>query len=225
MNQSLFWVIVALCVAGILFGILRQIDWYEVFSKRWGNSPMRGRVYIHFGRDVVFEDAEYCYVDDVYVFFTYQYRKVHYAIAIKQEQLDQFGYIRGRIMIHAKFGEGVTVLDTELTNKKGNAIVAVVGTPEDIERKEGIATIGAVELNASLKSKTAVDLVNSIGNRGGIKIMTIVLIIAVVIGGFLFFKMYQDNKAKDQQQQQQQQIDKNPNSGIENQLQNEGALK
>lgn len=223
MDPRFGWIIVIVSGIGIIFGILRQVDWYQVFSKRWGNNPMRGRVYIHFGRDVVFEDAEYSYVDDVYVFFTYKYRKESFAIAIKQEQLDDFGYIRGRIMIHAKFGEGVTVLKS-VNVKTGQEISATVGSSEYPERATGKSGIGAVELNAALQSKAAVELVNSVGNRGGLKIMTLVLIIAVVAGAVLFFKFYQDNqKEKAIQQQQQQQND--PNAGIKDILQKEGALK
>jgi hypothetical protein len=219
MSTQIAWIIIAVCGVGIALGIIRQIDWYEVFSKRWGNSPMRGRVYIHFGRDVVFEDAEYSYVDDTYVFFTYQFRKEHYAIAIKQDQLDDYGYIRGRIMIHAKFGEGVTVLKTGLTNKRGNEITAVIGSPEYPERQSGVAAIGAVELNAALKSKTAVDLVNSVGNRGGIKIMTIIIAVAVVAAAVIFIKIYQDNQA--QKAAQTQPV---PTISIEDKLKEEGLL-
>jgi hypothetical protein len=148
-----------------------------------------------------FEDADYSYVDDKYIFYTYNYRKEKYAIAIKQAQIDDFGYIRGRIMIHAKFGEGVTVLKTELTKTKtGSEIEAVVGSPEFPERQPGVATIGAVELNASLKSKTAIALVDTIGNRGGMKIMTIILIIAVLAAAVVGFKMYQDNQKQKTQQ-------------------------
>lgn len=195
MSPTIMWGIIGVCGLGIILGIIRQIDWYGIFSKRWGNNPMHGRVYIHFGRDVVFEDAEYSYVDDVYVFYTYKHHKERYAVAVKQAQIDDFGYIRGRLMIHVKFGEGVTVLKTELTNNQtGPEIDAVVGSPEYPKRQSGVAMIGAVELNASLKSKTAVDLVNSVGNRGGMKLMQIVLIVAVVAGAVLFFKFYQDNQ-------------------------------
>jgi hypothetical protein len=202
MSPTTMWVIIGVCALGIILGIIRQIDWYEVFSKKWGNNPMRGRVYIHFGRDVVFEDADYSYVDDAYIFYTYIFRKEKYAVAIKQEQMDEYYYIRGRIMIHLKFGEGVTVLKTELTNKADQEIEAAIGSPEIPERQPDIARIGAVELNASLKSKTAVELVNTIGNRSGMKFMTILIILAVVAGAVIFYKVYQDNQ-KDKAIQQQ----------------------
>jgi hypothetical protein len=218
------WGIIGVCGLGIILGIIRQIDWYGIFSKRWGNNPMNGRVYIHFGRDVVFEDAYYSYVDDIYVFFTYMFRKERYAVAIKQSQLDDYSYIRGRIMIHVKFGEGVTVLKTELTNTKtGPELVAAVGSPEDPERQTGVATIGAAELNASLKSKTAGDLVNSVGNRGGLKVMQILLIVLVVAGAVIFFKVYQDNqKEKALQQPPATTQTTNLNDPIEQLIKDEG---
>jgi len=201
MSPIAMWVVIGICVLGIILGIIRQIDWYKIFYTKWGNDPMRGRVYIHFGRDIVFEDANCAYVDDAYIFYTYMFHKERYAVAIKQEQMDEYSYIRGRIMIHLKFGEGVTVFKPELTNPKtGLEIAAVIGSPEIPERQHGMAAIGAVELNASLKSKTAVELVNSIGNRGGIKIMSILLIVAVVAGAFIFYKVYQSNQAEKQQQ-------------------------
>jgi hypothetical protein len=54
MSHTTMWIIIGVCGLGVILGIIRQIDWYNVFSKRWANNPMRGRVYIHFGRDVVF---------------------------------------------------------------------------------------------------------------------------------------------------------------------------
>ncbi len=203
--QNANWIVLGIAIFGIILGIIRQIDWYGIFAKRWGNNPMRARVYIHFGRDVVFEDGEYSYVDHKYVFYTYRYRKENYAVAIPQADLDQYSYIRGRLMIHVNFGEGVTVLQTDIPGNSGKDLTAVVGSPEYPERKKGVAAIGAVELNASLKSKTGVELVNSIGSRNTFKLTTILLIVAIVAGAVIFFKFYQDNQKQKQLQQQQQQ--------------------
>jgi len=200
MSPMSMWIIIAIAGIGIIFGIIRQIDWYQIFSKKWGNSPLRAKIYIHFGRDVVFEDGEYVYVDEKYIFYTYDYHKEKYAVAVKQDQFDEFSNIRGRVMIHVKFGEGVTALKTDLTNKAGKEIIASVGSPELPARQPGVATIGAVELNSSVKSKVTSELVNSIGNRGGIKFMAIVMIIAVVAGAIIFYKVYQNNQAEKQQQ-------------------------
>lgn len=212
MSPTVSWIILAVCILGIAIGILRQIDWYQVFYRRWGNSPTRCKVYLHFGRDCEFEDGDYSYADETYVFYRYRYKKQNMAVAIKQSQLDDYSYIRGRIMIHVKFGEGVTVLNS-INEKTGDSIPANVGSAEYPERMRGVAAIGAVELNSHVAGKISSDLINTIGQRNVLKFGSIVMVVVIVVGAVLFFKFYNDNKAEKaallEQQKQEQQLTEN----------------
>ena len=210
MRYQLIFVIVGVIL--IIVGFLRSIDWYSFFSRWYGNNPTKCKVYIHFGRNVEYIDGEYSYVDDKYIFYVYRYKKQDMAVAIRQADMDNFGYIRGRVMIHTKFGEGVTVLKDIDT---GNLIT--MGETELPARAPGVATIGAVELDASIQSKTAVALVNTVSSRGGMKIMTIILVCVVIVAAFMWYKSNQDKKAAEQKPVPAQQ-QTNPNAGVEDLL-------
>ena len=160
------WFIVGFGAALIIFGILRQIDWFNFFNKRYGNDTEKGKVYVDFGENELFYDAVYLYSDNKYLYYDYDIGKHNFTVRVPMDW--KFIFVRGRRKICVDFGhENAKPLDA------GDAY------PD---------TIGAELLNKSIDKRLAVAMVNSLESRKGFKLGMLLIIAVIVVAGILWWK-------------------------------------
>lgn len=162
----IIYCMVGVVVLGIVISIIRTVDWYNVFYKRYGNDPNKAKVYVDFGDNELFYDGWFVFNDEKFYYYAYDIGHRHYTAIVPAGWKEVF--IRGRRKISVDFG--IEMAKPLITDDRIPALM------------------GAELLNKSMQKYLAVAMVNSLESRKGIKIGIFVLIIVVVIGGFLIYR-------------------------------------
>lgn len=165
--------IMLICGCFFLFmALLRWIDWYKVFKHFYGNNPLKAKIYLKIGETEEVIEGKYSYVDDKYIFYSYDFGKRGHTVAVSLNY--PYIYVFGKRKILVDFGKGVA-----------KPLSGIVKT-----------TIGSETLNDSVNGALATKVVNSIQSRGfKVQFQHILLIIAVLIGAFLFYRHYQEQES------------------------------
>ncbi len=163
---------VAVGVLLIIIGILRQVDWFNVFNKFYGNDPRKGKIYVDFGENELFYDGIYLYSDDKWLYYDYEIGKNDFTVAVPVGW--EFVFVRGRRKILVDFGSEHA---------------------KPLSGKDKIpSAMGAALLNASIKKKLAVDMVNSIESHKGLKMGMVLLVVALLAVAMVWW--WQSSKEK-----------------------------
>jgi len=162
----IIYCLLGVVVLGIIVSIMRSIDWYSFFYKRFGNDPNKAKVYVDFGDNELFYDGWYVFNDDKFYYYAYDIGARHFTAVVPAGWKEI--YVRGRRKLCVDFGQEF----------------AKPLTGDD----KIPALMGADLLNKSMKKYLAVAMVNSLESRKGFKIGIFVLIVVVAIGGFLIYR-------------------------------------
>lgn len=154
----------------ILVGILRQIDWFSVFNKFYGNDPKKGKIYVDYGENEIFYDGDYIFSDDTWLYYEYKVGHFWFTVAVPIDW--KFLFIRGRRKILVDFG-------------------SEFAKPLDADDKIP-PTMGALLLTASIQKKLAVDMVNSIESHKGWKIGMLLIAVAIIAVGVIYWKTHSE---------------------------------
>lgn len=160
------YIAVGIGVLLVLVGILRQIDWFSVFNKFYGNDPRKGKIYVDFGENELFYEGKYLYSDDKWLYYDYEVGKQDFTVAVPMGW--KFVFVRGRRKILVDFG-----------NEFAKPLCHSDRIP---------SIMGAPLLNVSIQKKLAVDMVNSIESRKGLKLGMILIAIAIILCAIIWWR-------------------------------------
>jgi len=229
MSMTLMNIILGISIGLIVIAFLMMIDWRKMAAKWVANNPAKARVYVAAGEQIDPVDGKLYYPGVKGSIYRFKWHKISLAIYVKSDYPFKYLTTSGKRMINAYAGNGVAVSWLDKKIKPGQTL------PDDIEKKlarENTAapldwqvptdhvTVNAIDLDAVIRSNIGVRIVDSLfGHRVNI-IMTILVLAAVLGGGFFLVKnvMFPDEVAPVAQETQ-------PGKGLEEQLREEGAIK
>jgi hypothetical protein len=171
MSPLVVYIIFGIAILLMVIGVLRMLDWYAIFNRFYGNNPHKGKIYVDFGENEQYCDGELVGSDDRFLFYNYQMGNREFTVAVPYQY--QYIFVRGRRKICVDYGNEFAKPITY-----ADARVSIALQPQN----------GASVLNASIKKKLAVDMVNSVESRKGIKLSLIIILLAVAIGGFIIYR-------------------------------------
>ena len=228
MSMTVMNMILGISIGVLAISFLMMIDWRKMAAKWVANNPAKARVYVAAGEQIDSVDGKLYYPGVKGSIYRFKWHKISLAIYVKSDYPFKYLTTSGKRMINAYAGNGVAVSWLEAKIKPGKTL------PDDIEKKlakEHAAapldwsmptdhvTVNAVDLDAVIRSNIGVRIVDSLfGHRVNI-IMTIIVLAAVLVGGFFVVKnvMFPDTVAPVTQETQ-------PGESLEEALREQGAL-
>src|SRR4030042_5037590 len=79
------YAMIGICIGFVIVliaAILTNIDWYKLFYRKWGNDPMKAKVYVDYGENEMFYDGYYLYVDNYAIYYEYYIDKARYVVRV-----------------------------------------------------------------------------------------------------------------------------------------------
>lgn len=167
---------IGVVLLGVIISILRSVDWYSVFASRYGNNPLKAKVYVDYGQNEVFYDGWYIGSDDKWFFYEYVIEKRLHTVLVPVTWLPNFTFVRGRVKICVDFG-----------NEYAKPLVAGDMYP---------SSMGSETLNTMIDKRLALEMAKSIKSRKGMNIGLFIIVAVVVVGGFLFWRSQSSKPAE-----------------------------
>jgi hypothetical protein len=168
MSSTVIYVVFGIAILLILVAILRSLDWFGIFTHFYGNNTSKAKIYVDFGENELYFDGDYIYSDEKLVYYQYFIDKKQHVVAVPMDW--DFIFIRGRRKILVDFGKEFA---------------------KPLTQNDRIpAEMGSIALNASIKKKLAVDMVNSLESHKGVKmsLITIIIVAVIVVAGYLYYQ-------------------------------------
>lgn len=169
------YIIFGVGILTMLIGILRMLDWYAIFSHFYGNNPEKAKVYVDFGENEEFYEGEFLTLDEDYYYFRYKVNKSYHSVMRPVNYKDVF--VRGRLKVLVDYGSEF----------------AKPLCVDDVSVLNGLK-ISSLQLDALLKPKLAIDMLNAISSRKGIGlgfIMTVLLVAVIALGVIYYMHTHQ----------------------------------
>ena len=161
--------LIGVVLLGVIVSILRSVDWYSVFAGRYGNNPLKAKVYVKTANGELFYDGWYVGNDDKFFYYDYLIDKYRHT-AIVPILWDTL-YVRGRRKICVDFG-----------NEFAKPLVA-----GDVYQ----AMMGSETFSKAIDKRLALEMVKSVKSRKGISIGLWLVVIAVIGVGLFIWKPWQ----------------------------------
>lgn len=172
----------------IIGSIITWIDWHSLFIKIWGNNPTKARVYVKCGGEKIPCPGKLQYTSNKGEFYEYRFNKIWLTVALKRDY--PMIFIRGKREIHVKLGH----------------LWADETTWPDNDENQSSARV----LDAMIRGQVAVELVKSISGSGMPKLLTWIIIAALLAGAYFFYTNVLAPKPVETPPGQQQQQQKPP---------------
>lgn len=202
------WVLIAL----IALAFVMMIDWRKIAAKWVANNPARARVYVAAGEQIDTVDGKLYYPGVKGAIYTYRWRKIRLAVYVPCDYPYKYLSTSGRRMINVYAGNGaaVSVISKKINEGKDSTISKEYeaklarensAAPLDWKIKTDQVNVNAHDLNSVIRSNIGAELVSSLFGRHVNWVMTIVILAAVLVGGFILIKnnLYPDNPPAQEQ--------------------------
>lgn len=165
MNSMLY----ILNIAGvflIIIAVILQLPWRKYLEKKFGDNPLRARVYVMVGNKEFPVNGEFKKAVKDGLIYEYKWEKKSRSVVLPKDYPVIYVAGSGRRKIRVMAGQ----------------LVALPITGENP------VIFGQIEYDTLTRSGIAVDVVNSLTGKKSVNWLIMIIIIAVAAGGYLIFK-------------------------------------
>jgi hypothetical protein len=169
MSMTMLLVFTGCAFIFMIFGLIMLIPWRNIIEKHFGNNPQKARVFILFGEQEFPTNGQWVHSDDEGYFYTYKWMKMDYQVFVPA--VYPWRFLHGRRRINVVAGQDTaSSLGDEKFSGSGNA------------------------LDAMIRSKIAVQLVQSVSGNKTIPWVIIAIAAVALIGGYFVVHNFMGKK-------------------------------